>query len=43
MEIFALISLSLGIINLVPLLPLDGGHIFWAVAEKFRGRRIPYG
>jgi regulator of sigma E protease len=40
-EIFALISLSLGLINLVPLLPLDGGHIFWAVAEKLRGRRIP--
>ena len=41
-EILALISLSLGLINLVPLLPLDGGHIFWAVAEKVRGRRIPY-
>jgi regulator of sigma E protease len=41
LEIFALISLSLAIINLVPLLPLDGGHIFWAVAEKIRGRRIP--
>ena len=40
-EIFALISLSLGLINLIPLLPLDGGHIFWAVAEKLRGRRIP--
>jgi regulator of sigma E protease len=40
-EIFALISLSLGLINLVPLLPLDGGHIFWAVAEWIRGRRIP--
>lgn len=40
LEVFALISLSLGIINLFPLLPLDGGHIFWAVAEKIRGRRI---
>jgi regulator of sigma E protease len=39
-EVFALISLSLGLINLFPLLPLDGGHIFWAVAEKVRGRRI---
>jgi regulator of sigma E protease len=37
----ALISLSLAIINLFPFLPLDGGHIFWAVAEKVRGRRIP--
>ena len=40
-EILALISLSLGIINLFPFLPLDGGHIFWAVAEKIRGRRVP--
>jgi regulator of sigma E protease len=39
-SILALISLSLGIINLFPFLPLDGGHIFWAVAEKIRGRRI---
>ena len=38
----ALISLSLGIINLFPFLPLDGGHVFWAVAEKIRGRRIPF-
>ena len=40
--VLALISLSLGIINLFPFLPLDGGHIFWAVAEKVRGRRIPF-
>ncbi len=37
--ILALISLSLAIINLFPFLPLDGGHIFWAVAEKLRGGR----
>jgi regulator of sigma E protease len=40
--ILALISLSLGIINLFPFLPLDGGHIFWAVAEKLRGRPISF-
>lgn len=40
LTILALISLSLGIINLFPFLPLDGGHIFWAVAEKVRGRPI---
>lgn len=39
--IVALISLSLAIINLFPFLPLDGGHIFWALAEKVRGKRIP--
>lgn len=38
----ALISLSLAIINLFPFLPLDGGHVFWALAEKVRGRRIPF-
>jgi regulator of sigma E protease len=38
----ALISLSLAVINLFPFLPLDGGHIFWAVAEKVRGGRISF-
>ena len=38
----ALISLSLAVINLFPFLPLDGGHVFWALAEKVRGRRIPF-
>jgi regulator of sigma E protease len=42
LETIALISLSLAIINLFPFLPLDGGHVFWAVAEKLRGRRIPF-
>ena len=42
LEVLALISLSLGVINLFPFLPLDGGHIFWALAEKVRGRRIPF-
>ncbi len=38
----ALISLSLAIINLFPFLPLDGGHIFWSVVEKIRGKRVPF-
>jgi regulator of sigma E protease len=42
LQVLALISLSLGVINLFPFLPLDGGHVFWAVAEKVRGRRIPF-
>jgi regulator of sigma E protease len=42
LEVLALISLSLAVINLFPFLPLDGGHVFWAVAEKVRGRRIPF-
>jgi regulator of sigma E protease len=36
----ALISLSLGLINLFPFLPLDGGHIFWSIVEKLRGRPV---
>ncbi len=39
--ILALISLSLAIVNLFPFLPLDGGHIFWAIVEKLRGRPVP--
>jgi regulator of sigma E protease len=42
LQVLALISLSLAVINLFPFLPLDGGHVFWAVAEKVRGRRIPF-
>jgi regulator of sigma E protease len=41
-QILALISLSLAIINLFPFLPLDGGHIFWALVEKVRGRAVPF-
>jgi regulator of sigma E protease len=40
--LLAAISLSLAVVNLFPFLPLDGGHIFWAVAEKVRGRAIPF-
>jgi regulator of sigma E protease len=40
--VLALISLSLAVINLFPFLPLDGGHVFWALAEKVRGKRIPF-
>lgn len=39
--VLAIISLSLGLINLLPFLPLDGGHIFWAIVEKIRGKPVP--
>lgn len=42
MSVLALISLSLGVINLFPFLPLDGGHVLWAVVEKVRGRAVPF-
>ncbi|HSR93402.1 MAG TPA: site-2 protease family protein [Solirubrobacterales bacterium] len=38
--LLALVSLSLGLINLLPILPLDGGHIFWSLVEKLRGRPV---
>jgi regulator of sigma E protease len=38
--ILAVISLSLAIVNLFPFLPLDGGHIFWAIVEKVRGKPV---
>lgn len=38
--IIGYVSLVLGVINLFPFLPLDGGHILWALAEKLRRRRV---
>jgi regulator of sigma E protease len=38
--IIGVVSLILGVINLFPFLPLDGGHVLWSVAEKLRGGRI---
>jgi regulator of sigma E protease len=40
--LLAIVSLSLAVINLFPFLPLDGGHIFWSLVEKVRGRAVPY-
>ena len=40
--VIGIISLSLAIINLFPFLPLDGGHVFWSVVEKVRGRAVPF-
>jgi regulator of sigma E protease len=40
--IMAIISLSLAIVNLFPFLPLDGGHIFWAIVEKVRRRPVSF-
>ncbi|HZO49466.1 MAG TPA: site-2 protease family protein [Gaiellaceae bacterium] len=40
MAVLALISLSIALLNLLPLLPLDGGHIAFAVAEGIRGRAV---
>jgi regulator of sigma E protease len=38
--VLGLISLSLALLNLLPLLPLDGGHIVFSVVEGVRGRAV---
>jgi len=38
--LLALVSLSLGLVNLLPILPLDGGHIFWSIVEKVRRKPV---
>ncbi|MDQ3355904.1 MAG: site-2 protease family protein [Actinomycetota bacterium] len=40
--ILGVVSLGLAVINLFPFLPLDGGHIFWAIVEKVRRRPVPF-
>ena len=42
LTLIGVISLSLAVINLFPFLPLDGGHIFWSLVEKVRGRPVPF-
>jgi regulator of sigma E protease len=41
--VLGLISLALGLLNLMPVLPLDGGHIVIALVEKVRGRTFGQG
>jgi len=38
--LLAFLSFNLGLINLLPILPFDGGHIAMNVVEKIRGRRL---
>jgi regulator of sigma E protease len=40
LQVLALISLSLALLNLLPLLPLDGGHITFSIIEGVRGRSL---
>jgi regulator of sigma E protease len=39
-QLLALISVNLALFNLLPLLPLDGGHLFFIAAEKVLGRPV---
>jgi regulator of sigma E protease len=38
--VLSLISLSLALLNLLPLLPLDGGHVLFTIIEGARGRLV---
>ncbi len=40
LTLFALISLNLGLINLLPIPFLDGGHLFFIILEWIRRRRV---
>jgi regulator of sigma E protease len=39
-EILAFVSMSLALLNLLPLLPLDGGHILFSLIEGVRRRAL---
>jgi regulator of sigma E protease len=40
LEILAFVSMSLALLNLLPLLPLDGGHILFSLIEAVRRRAL---
>jgi regulator of sigma E protease len=40
LEILAFVSMSLALLNLLPFLPLDGGHILFSVIEAVRRRAL---
>ncbi|MDE2027777.1 MAG: site-2 protease family protein [Candidatus Omnitrophica bacterium] len=40
LHMVGIISASLGLINLLPVIPLDGGHLFLLGLEKWRGRAL---
>jgi regulator of sigma E protease len=39
-QLLALISINLALFNLLPILPLDGGQLFFIAAEKVLGRPV---
>jgi regulator of sigma E protease len=41
LQIVGLVSMSLALLNLLPFLPLDGGHILFSIIEGVRRRAVP--
>jgi len=41
LQLLGLVSMSLALLNLLPLLPLDGGHIAVSIVEAVRRRALP--
>ena len=41
LQILAFVSMSLALFNLLPFLPLDGGHIAFSIVERVRRRAVP--
>ena len=41
LKFLALVSISLGVLNLLPIPVLDGGHLFFYLIEAIRGRPLP--
>lgn len=42
-QLTAMLSIGIGLLNLVPLPPLDGGHLFFYLVEAVRRRPVPVG
>jgi regulator of sigma E protease len=40
LQIVGLVSMSLALLNLLPFLPLDGGHILFSLIERIRRRAV---
>jgi regulator of sigma E protease len=38
--LLAFISINLAIVNMLPVLPLDGGHVLFSIIEKIRGKAV---
>ncbi len=39
-QVLGFVSMSLALLNLLPFLPLDGGHILFSLIERFRRRAV---